>query len=133
MMTATCVLLFITGLAIALLAHRPMKEFLALLRRASNFKDPRPKRGVPSIITGTFERLLAFILLVICVDDAFTVLGIWLGLKLAANWQAMPHEDTATSREVSVGTLTAVMAGIISVGIGAFGGWLARWGCGFCQ
>ena len=89
-------------------------------------------RGCP-IITGTFERLLAFILVLsISFDKAVTALGIWLGLKLAANWQAMP-KDEKTSREVRVGTLTALMAGVVSVGLGVIAGLIARWGCGLCE
>ena len=129
----SCVLLFLIGLASTRLVHRPVAWFLEWLRGKSDFRDPRPKPGVPHVITGTFERALAFILVLsISFDKAVTVLGIWLGLKLAANWQAMP-KDEKTSREVRVGTLTALMAGVVSVSLGVSAGLIARWGCGLCE
>jgi hypothetical protein len=88
---------------------------------------------VPPFIVGTFERLLVFILVLLCADagDTLTVLSIWLGLKLASSWQPLVTKNV--SRGGRVGTLTALMTGIFSVSIGAAGGWLARWGCDFCQ
>jgi hypothetical protein len=42
--------------------------------------------GVPPEITGTFERLLAFGLFFFDAPDAYTILALWIGAKLASNW-----------------------------------------------
>jgi hypothetical protein len=121
------------GFGMIPVGHIIVDEFLNRLRRASEFDDPREQPGVALFVTGCFERLLAFILFAICIEtgSAVTALGIWVGLKLATNWQILgEHSD---DRNVRVGAFTALMAGVLSVGLGAFGGWLFRFGCDFCN
>jgi hypothetical protein len=133
-MNAKCLYMAAVGLVLVYpLGHIIVDEFLTRLRRASEFKDPRKQPGVPLEITGCFERLLAVILFAICVPvgDAVTALGIWLGLKLAVNWQILGTHSA--SRNVRVGAFTALMAGVLSVALGGFGGWLFRFGCDLCQ
>jgi hypothetical protein len=43
--------------------------------------------GVPPVITGPFERLLAVRLFFLDVSDAYTILALWIAAKLASNWQ----------------------------------------------
>jgi uncharacterized membrane protein YccF (DUF307 family) len=132
-MTATRIVLALAGVTLALIAYWPVGWFLDWLRRESDFKEVRKERCVPPLIVGTFERLLAFILIVSGVDDALTVLGIWLGLKIAASWQVIASKSTKMEREVRVGTMTGLMGGILSLGFGVVGGLVARCGCGLCQ
>jgi hypothetical protein len=131
--TFKCLYLVIVGIGLIPFGYVIVDEFLKLMRGAAEFEDPRKKPGVDPLITGSFERLLAFTLVAICVEtgDAVTALGIWLGLKLAVNWQIIgAHSD---DRNVRVGALTALMAGVLSVAMGAFGGWLVLVGCNLCQ
>jgi len=41
------------------------------------------EEGVPAWITGTFERLLAFFLVLLRVEGAYALIALWLGAKLA--------------------------------------------------
>jgi hypothetical protein len=67
------VLLFMAGLAFALLAHYPVKWFLDWVRRESDVPE-REGAGVPRWIVGTFERLLAFAVVLANVENAYAVL-----------------------------------------------------------
>ena len=82
------VVLFIVGLAVALLVHFPVDWFVRWLRRKSDV-PPRELRhqAVPVSIVGTFERLLAFFLVYLNVEGAYAILIAWMVAKLAANWQ----------------------------------------------
>jgi hypothetical protein len=119
------VLLFTLGLAVALFAHFPVKWFLDWVRRKSEVDPPTGKR-VPNWITGTFERLLAFVLVIAVsqIEQVTLILLAWLGAKLAANWQRAPYDELAR-----VYTISALMAGTLSVGLGVLGGVIAR--CAF--
>jgi hypothetical protein len=83
---------------------------------------------VPAWLTGTFERALAFALFYRGVSEAYTILGLWIGAKLAANWQRRSIEGLSAEndREIRVQTLIAIIAGTLSVAIGAGAGHLAR-------
>ena len=70
------------------------------------------EEGVPVWITGNFERLLAFLLVLFHVEGAFTLLALWLGAKLAASWHRLPTETEGDdekgrehNRQVRSGTL----------------------------
>ena len=76
-----------------------MDWILRRIRRASRIAERRhpSERGVPPEIVGSFERLLAFgLVLFVCdVRTVATVLTVWLGAKLAASWQgAFPLRRT---------------------------------------
>ena len=90
------------------------------------------EEGVPVWITGNFERLLAFFLVLFHVEGAYALLALWLGAKLAASWHRLPTEpygDTQGddeqrehNRQIRAGTLCALIAGIVSILIGAVSG-----------
>ena len=115
--------LLIVSVAVLLVANIPIGALLRWLRRISNLPQRRPQdRGVPQWVTGNFERLMAFALVVLGVGEAYTILGIWLGAKLAANWQRLPSEANETGRQARAGTLIALIVGIVSVTVGVLVG-----------
>ena len=96
-----------------------MGEFLRWLRRISNVPQRRPHdMGVPQLFVGSFERLMAFSLVALGVQEAYTILGLWLGGKLAASWQRLPVEGNEAGRQARAGTLIALIVGIVSVTLG---------------
>ena len=132
------VLLFILGLAIALLAHFPVEWFVRWLRHKSDL-PPRELRKltVPVPIVGTFERLLAFFLACLNVEGTYAILIAWMAAKLAFTWQPRPLSGSSdeldelkveADRENRAGTLVALMGGIVSLTFGILGGVVARWG-----
>jgi hypothetical protein len=74
---------------------------------------------VPRNITGTFERLFAAALAFagLTRGEIVTVLVAWIAAKLASNWQRRRTEDNAPAH-----ALLAMMAGTVSVTLGAIGG-----------
>jgi len=99
----TCILAFAIGIGVILLAYWAVGSFSHWLRAKSRVKERSSKEeGVPVWITGNFERLLAFFLVVFHVEGAYTILALWLGAKLAASWHRLPiepyGEDEITDR-----------------------------------
>jgi hypothetical protein len=101
--------------------------------------------GVPPWIVGVFERMMAYLLFFFFESwgDCSALLAAWIGLKLASNWQRRPLTGRPITpeqeREIRIQSLVALMAGIISVAIGAGAGALARskpeawsWIVGWC-
>jgi hypothetical protein len=60
------------------------------------------------------------------------VLLAWMTAKLAANWQRQPYKGDggAKDQELRVYSISALMAGTLSLSIGVIGGAIARWGAG---
>ena len=83
--------------------------------------ERRGKIGIPSSVTGTFERLLAFGLVYLCVPEAGTILAFWIGGKLASNWQRIRAD-----RAARVQTMAALITGTVSVIVGAVAGAIVR-------
>ena len=106
-----CVLWFGTGMGLAIIANYPVGWFLEWLRLQSRIAGTRPVEevGVPPLIVGSFERLLAFFLVVFDVEGTATLLAAWLGAKLAASWQrvAIDANDYEAGRQVRAGALSA--------------------------
>ena len=121
----------VAGLLILFTAHAPMDRLVRWLRGQSRFAEIRPDKdiGVPPWIVGSFERLLAFVLVMFDVQGAYTLLAIWTGAKLAASWHRFPVTSDEAGRQVRAGTMVALIAGIVSVGIGVLVGLIARWAC----
>ena len=100
------------------------------------------EEGVPVWITGNFERLLAFFLVLFHVEGAYALLALWLCAKLAASWHRLPTEPYGETknddekreygRQIRAGTLCALIAGIVSVLIGTFAGLVVRSVCQCC-
>jgi hypothetical protein len=126
-----CALLLTVGVLILLTAYSPMDRLVRWLRGQSRIPEIRPEKdkGVPPWIVGSFERLLAFVLVLFDVQGAYTLLAIWIGAKLAASWHRIPVTSDEAGRDVRAGTMVALIAGIISVGIGVVVGLMARWAC----
>ena len=138
---ATCLLAFAIGIGVIFVAYGPM-GYLSRWLGAKSRIDARNtlEEGVPVWITGTFERLLAFFLVLLHVEGAYTLIALWLGAKLAASWHRLPTEpDTQGddekreyNRQIRAGTLCALIAGISSVSIGALAGLVVRTVCQCC-
>jgi hypothetical protein len=140
---ATCLLAFAIGIGVIFVAYGPMGFFSRWLGTRSHIDARTAKEeGVPVWITGTFERLLAFFLVVLHVEGAYALIALWLGAKLAASWHRLPTEpygDTQGddeqrehNRQIRAGTLCALIAGIVSVLIGALAGLVVRNVCQCC-
>jgi hypothetical protein len=127
------VLLFALGFALGVgivLANYPINRLVRWLRRISGVATTRSakERGVPVFIVGSFERLLAFVLVLFDILGAGTLLAAWIAAKLAASWQRYPvNEANEYGREYRAGTLIALMAGIVSVGLGCLVGLVIHW------
>jgi hypothetical protein len=136
-----CILVLAIGLAVIFFANPIVGEFSRWLRKNSRL-EPREvyEEGVPVWITGYFERLLAFLLVVLHVEGAYTLIALWLGAKLAASWQRIPTDihkgddwkRREHSRQVRAGTLCALIAGIVSILIGVGAGLVVRVVCQCC-
>jgi uncharacterized protein YneF (UPF0154 family) len=131
--SAMSVLLFILGLAVALLAYLPIGWFVWWLRQQSELppREPR-KEAVPVFIIGTFERLLAFALVYLNVEGAYAILIAWMAAKLAASWprqllnRGSDELEVEADREIRAGIFIALMAGTLSLLFGVIGGLIAR-------
>jgi hypothetical protein len=76
------------------------------------------------------------------VEGAYALIALWLGAKLAASWHRLPTEpygDTQGddeqrehNRQIRAGTLCALIAGIVSILIGALAGLVVRNVCQCC-
>jgi hypothetical protein len=122
---------FALGVVVLVLANYPMELLVRWLREISDVPTERlPKeKGVPVEIVGGFERVLAFVLVVFAVPGTGTILAAWIAAKLAASWQRYPTSDKSNEygREYRVGSLIALMGGIVSVGLGCVVGLIIRW------
>jgi hypothetical protein len=142
LLDARCILAFAIGVAVIFLSYAPVGLLSRWLGAKSRIKERTAKEeGVPVWITGNFERLLAFFLVLFHVEGAYTLLALWLGAKLAASWHRLPpepygdrndEEKREYGRQIRAGTLCALIAGIVSVLIGAFAGLVVRSVCQCC-
>jgi len=97
------------------------------VRVASELDTHEDYKHVPSWILGIFERLLAFFLVAFTIPQTGPILIAWVLAKLAANWQRRePTGDEEKDAAVRSQTFIALMGGVLSIGLGAFGGLLAR-------
>jgi ABC-type Fe3+ transport system permease subunit len=122
---------FALGVGILVLANYPMELLVRWLRRKSDVGETRSakEKGVPVEIVGSFERILAFVLVLFDIPSTGTILTAWIAAKLAASWQRYPTGDKSNEygREYRVGSLIALMAGIVSVGLGCLVGLAVRY------
>ena len=102
------------------------------VRKASDLPiTEKTYKHVPSWILGDFERLLAFGLVAFAVPQAGTALIAWLAAKLAANWRRRDAgDDSDEAAIIRANTFIALMAGVLSVILGAVGGLIAGYGLG---
>lgn len=120
----------VLGAMLVLGAHWPICWFQRQLRLASEVPIKR-KHAVPVQITGTFERVLAFTLVLFMgVEDAAPLLAAWLAGKLAANWQRQPIERVSpeAQRRIRANTLIALMCGVVSMAFAVLGAEVTRRG-----
>ena len=91
---------------------------------------PSKKDGVPGWIVGAFERLLAFTLFALQLEDGYTILIAWMAAKLASNRQRRPWpKGVEDARQLRARTFIALMAGTLSLAFGILGGTIADFGC----
>ena len=100
MTLCTAITLFVVGLLVALIGNIPVYLFWVFARVSSHlpWRRDRKEVGVPAWLTGTFERALAFALFYRGVSEAYTILGLWIGAKLAANWQRRSIEGLSAEK-----------------------------------
>lgn len=123
------VLLFLLGLAIALGSNFVVKAFSDWVREKSQV-PPKPNYPrVPSWVLGTFERLLAFVVVAFNIPQAGTIFIAWIAAKLAANWQRRDAKtDDREAAIIRASTFIALMSGVLSLALGSLGGYIARCG-----
>jgi hypothetical protein len=115
-----------------MLGHFIVVEFQRYLRLISRVPMKRRKRdeSVPPCVVGTFERMLAFVLVAFAVTDTALFLTGWIGAKLASNWQRHPIGGKTVTREeertIRAQSFIALLTGTMSLGFGALGGFIAR-------
>ena len=119
--------LIIAGLVVALgLGHVAVKYFVEFVRWMSDVPAEPPGKRVPNWITGLFERSLAFLLVLFLPDikEVGVVLLAWMTAKLASNWQRQPFKGDGGEADqlVRVYSISALMAGTLSLGFGILGG-----------
>lgn len=129
------IFLVLLGLAVVWFADWPVKLFYDWARKLTDLPHrdySNPTIAVERRFTGTFERLLAFGLVLMLQDteSIAVILAAWLGAKLAANWERRSLVDLSQeeARDVRGSTLVALMTGIVSVGFGLLAGVIARCG-----
>jgi hypothetical protein len=85
---------------------------------------------LPPMLVGIFERYFAFALVLAfgLTATVGTALAAWIGAKLLANWrrQTAGQGQTLQDQIIRAHTMIALIAGTLSVSIGAACGWLAR-------
>ena len=113
----------------AVVGHFVVAWFLAWIvhiSRAERRENDAPR--VPGAVLGVFERLLALIFVTYRVEGTATILLARMAAKLAANWQSKlqsglsPEDD----RFIRSRIFAALMAGTLSLGIGAVSGLVVR-------
>ena len=117
------------GLAGALVAgHFGTGWFHEFLERSADLGRRSDEKRVPAWITGGFERLLTFGLVVSDFPGFQNVILAWLAAKLAANWQrAEPVNSSDSERqEYRTRAQIALMAGVVSIAFAYFGGMIAK-------
>ena len=98
-----CVLALAIGLGVIFLSYGPVGSLSRWLGTKSHLDERNAKEeGVPVWITGNFERLLAFFLVFLHVEGAFTLIALWLGAKLAASWHRLATEPYGTPRNENI-------------------------------
>jgi hypothetical protein len=104
-------------------AFWPMRWMLWHLRLASNIPREREDKdvGVPPLIGGTFERLLAFGFALFAVQDALTLLALLARSEIGCKLAAVPREPTGPCWDIH-----RAHSRVVSVAIGYFAGGLVR-------
>jgi hypothetical protein len=72
--------------------------------------------------------MLAYLVFFLGIPEAYTILGAWIVVKLASNWHRLSMDGVGEQDREGIVTqsLIALMAGTLSVAIGAFAGAVAR-------
>jgi len=99
--------------------------FLKGIRKALKLSRPASEKRVPAWLIGCVERLVFTVLIALDVQGIAPGMMGWLGLKLAANWNGSQKNTDDQIDSVSL-TLTAALAGLISMMFAAIGGSLIQ-------
>ena len=96
---ATCLLAFAIGIGVIFVAYGPM-GFLSRWLGTRSHIDARTAKeeGVPVWITGTFERLLAFFLVVLHVEGAYALMPFGLARNSLRVGTVYPPSRTGTPK-----------------------------------
>lgn len=108
------------GGVLALLFIKIMHWWLQIPKENDETKNIR---AVPSWITGVIERLFFTFLVYFEFSGIPAAMLIWLTLKMVTEWNSPLRKGTDTKDPRLA--LTALLAGIISLGFAAYGGLIA--------
>jgi hypothetical protein len=110
---------WILGLTVSVgLGALVTEYFLSRLRSRTRTKSYGVV-GVPAGLTGVIERAFFTVVVAFDISGTATAMMAWIGVKMAANWNATEQRDPA-------GAFTAVLAGLISMLFALVGGLICR-------
>ena len=93
-------------------------------------KPPRPVgEGVPAGFTGFVERAGFFLFVVFDMPGITVSMMVWLGIKMAANWNRpglVPSDDSDAGARRARGAIAAAVLGLLSMGFALVGGLICR-------
>jgi len=98
-------------------------------------REPKPDKRIPPGVTGTVERLIFMGLTIIQPIVALPSMGVWLTLKMAANWNKdIPTEAPKEDRKAVIAeklnwnshAFLGLLTGLLSMAFAGAGGMLAR-------
>jgi len=88
-------------------------------------KRPDSKYRVPSWKTGFAERTLFFFVTIVLPGKVITYMGVWMGLKMAANWNRRSVKYTDNEEEqdkISMFSISALFGNVASLAFAFIGG-----------
>ncbi len=91
---------------------------------------PLPGKGVPPWFTGLVERAIFFLFVAAYDVPGITVsMMVWLGIKMAANWNRpglTSSDDSDAEARRARGAIAAAVLGLMSMGFALVGGLICR-------
>ncbi|HEX2521291.1 MAG TPA: hypothetical protein VHP35_04135 [Terriglobia bacterium] len=118
------ILYWLVGLVVATVGGMPIGLLLKRTRKRlgiTKSEDDKDKQLSP-LLTGVVERFVFAIFVGLNIQGIAPGMMAWLGLKLAANW----NRTKGDNQEQKSLSLTAALAGLVSMMFAAIGGMICR-------